>query len=137
MICEHVQPPIRSGGSDTLPVPFTTSRPFPPKACRFLISPLFFLLSFNNTHSPYIHPLNTHSHSLRKYKSNKQTTMAARFLDMALDDVAKSRASNNRSPAGRRGGLRGAGGPGGAGAGSGRDSPNRSNRSSPYSVSFY
>ncbi|KAK3832745.1 MAG: hypothetical protein JOS17DRAFT_827526 [Linnemannia elongata] len=59
--------------------------------------------------------------------------MAARFLDMALDDVAKSRASNNRSPAGRRGGLRGAGGPGGAGAGSGRDSPNRSNRSSPYS----
>lgn len=63
--------------------------------------------------------------------------MAARFLDMALDDVAKSRAANNRSPASRRGGLRGAGGAGGAGAGSGRDSPNRSNRSSPYSVSFY
>ncbi|KAG0081993.1 hypothetical protein BGZ90_001502 [Linnemannia elongata] len=59
--------------------------------------------------------------------------MAARFLDMALDDVAKSRAANNRSPASRRGGLRGAGGAGGAGAGSGRDSPNRSNRSSPYS----
>ncbi|KAF9193060.1 hypothetical protein BGZ50_007908 [Haplosporangium sp. Z 11] len=48
--------------------------------------------------------------------------MAARFLDMALDDVVKSRTSNNRSPAGRRG-MRGAGG---------RDSPNRSNRSSPY-----
>ncbi|KAF9549453.1 hypothetical protein EC957_003842 [Mortierella hygrophila] len=58
--------------------------------------------------------------------------MAARFLDMALDDVAKSRAGNNRSPASRRGGLRGAGGQGGAGTGSGRDSPNRSNRSSPY-----
>ncbi|KAF9128344.1 hypothetical protein BGW39_005153 [Mortierella sp. 14UC] len=55
--------------------------------------------------------------------------MAARFLDMALDDVAKSRAANNRSPASRRGGaVRGVGG----GAGSGRDSPNRSNRSSPY-----
>ncbi|KAF9935046.1 hypothetical protein FBU30_008539 [Linnemannia zychae] len=51
--------------------------------------------------------------------------MAARFLDMALDDVAKSRAVNNRSPANRR--LRG------NGNGSGRDSPNRSNRSSPYS----
>lgn len=51
--------------------------------------------------------------------------MAARFLDMALDDVAKSRASNNRSPAGRRGGR----------GGGGRDSPiNRSNRSSPYQV---
>ncbi|KAG0259103.1 hypothetical protein BG011_002840 [Mortierella polycephala] len=49
--------------------------------------------------------------------------MAARFLDMALDDVVKSRTSNNRSPASRRG-MRGAGG---------RDSPNRSNRSSPYS----
>ncbi|KAF9091860.1 hypothetical protein BGX29_002726 [Mortierella sp. GBA35] len=47
--------------------------------------------------------------------------MAARFLDMALDDVAKSRAANNRSPASRRGGR-------GAGAGSGRDSP----RASPY-----
>ncbi|KAF9911972.1 hypothetical protein EC991_001419 [Linnemannia zychae] len=58
--------------------------------------------------------------------------MAARFLDMALDDVAKSRSANNRSPASRRGGaVRGAGG--GSGAGSGRDSPNRSNRSSPYS----
>ncbi|KAF9328459.1 hypothetical protein BGZ91_000999 [Linnemannia elongata] len=55
---------------------------------------------------------------------------------MALDDVAKSRAANNRSPASRRGGLRGAGGAGGAGAGSGRDSPNRSNRSSPYSELF-
>ncbi|KAF9152725.1 hypothetical protein BG015_004819 [Linnemannia schmuckeri] len=42
--------------------------------------------------------------------------MAARFLDMALDDVAKSRAANNRSPASRRGGARGAGGLGGAGA---------------------
>ncbi|KAG0051121.1 hypothetical protein BGZ83_004066 [Gryganskiella cystojenkinii] len=49
--------------------------------------------------------------------------MAARFLDMALDDVAKSRASNNKSPAGGRRG----------GRGGGRDSPNnRSNRSSPY-----
>ncbi|KAG0292082.1 hypothetical protein BGZ96_004569 [Linnemannia gamsii] len=57
--------------------------------------------------------------------------MAARFLDMALDDVAKSRAANNRSPASRRG-ARGAG-LGGAGAGSGRDSPSRSNRASPYS----
>ncbi|KAF9346394.1 hypothetical protein BGX26_002111 [Mortierella sp. AD094] len=52
--------------------------------------------------------------------------MAARFLDMALDDVAKSRAANNRSPNPRRGGGRGAGP-------SGRDSPSRSNRSSPYS----
>ncbi|KAF9202965.1 hypothetical protein BGZ49_006925 [Haplosporangium sp. Z 27] len=52
--------------------------------------------------------------------------MAARFLDMALDDVAKSRATNNRSPNPRRGGGRGSGP-------SGRDSPNRSNRSSPYS----
>ncbi|KAI1298502.1 hypothetical protein EDD11_006783 [Mortierella claussenii] len=51
--------------------------------------------------------------------------MAARFLDMALDDVAKSRATNNRSPNPRRGGGRGAGA-------TGRDSPNRSNRSSPY-----
>ncbi|KAF8940629.1 hypothetical protein BGZ47_007686, partial [Haplosporangium gracile] len=59
--------------------------------------------------------------------------MAARFLDMALDDVAKSRAANNMSPASRRGGARGAGGLGGAGAVSGRDSPNRFNRSSPYS----
>ncbi|KAG0212335.1 hypothetical protein BGX28_006479 [Mortierella sp. GBA30] len=50
--------------------------------------------------------------------------MAARFLDMALDDVAKSRASNNKSPNPRRGGR---------GAGVGRDTPNRSNRSSPYS----
>jgi THO complex subunit 4 len=50
--------------------------------------------------------------------------MAARFLDMALDDVAKSR-SSNRSPAGRRGGR----------GGGGRDSPNnRSNRNSPYQV---
>ncbi|KAF9983465.1 hypothetical protein BGZ75_005058 [Mortierella antarctica] len=50
--------------------------------------------------------------------------MAARFLDMALDDVAKSRATNNRSPNPRRGGaVRGAGG---------RDSPNNRNRSSPY-----
>ncbi|KAG0313464.1 hypothetical protein BGZ97_010169 [Linnemannia gamsii] len=57
--------------------------------------------------------------------------MAARFLDMALDDVAKSRAANNRSPVSRRG-ARGAG-VGGAGAGSGRDSPSRSNRASPYS----
>ncbi|GJJ77752.1 THO complex subunit 4 [Entomortierella parvispora] len=54
--------------------------------------------------------------------------MAARFLDMALDDVAKSRASNNRSPAGGRGGRGGRGG--------GRDSPsNRPNRNSPYSRS--
>ncbi|KAF9357483.1 hypothetical protein BGX34_009350 [Mortierella sp. NVP85] len=53
--------------------------------------------------------------------------MAARFLDMALDDVAKSRAAENRSPGPRRGGARGAGGP------TGRDSPSRSNRSSPYS----
>ncbi|KAF9115787.1 hypothetical protein BGX27_006398 [Mortierella sp. AM989] len=53
--------------------------------------------------------------------------MAARFLDMALDDVAKSRATNNRSPNPRRGGGRG----GGAGP-SGRDSPSRPNRSSPY-----
>ncbi|KAF9572068.1 hypothetical protein EC968_010399 [Mortierella alpina] len=50
--------------------------------------------------------------------------MAARFLDMALDDVAKSRATNNRSPNPRRGGaVRGA---------AGRDSPNNRNRSSPY-----
>jgi len=54
--------------------------------------------------------------------------MAARFLDMALDDVAKSRAAENRSPGPRRGGARGAGGP------TGRDSPSRSNRSSPYNV---
>ncbi|KAG0291390.1 hypothetical protein BGZ98_003024 [Dissophora globulifera] len=54
--------------------------------------------------------------------------MAARFLDMALDDVAKSRASNNRSP-----NPRGGGGGARRGAGpTGRDSPNRSNRSSPY-----
>ncbi|KAF9981580.1 hypothetical protein BGZ65_003792 [Modicella reniformis] len=52
--------------------------------------------------------------------------MAARFLDMALDDVAKSRAAENRSPNPRRGGGRG-GGP------TGRDSPSRSNRSLPYS----
>ncbi|KAF9994223.1 hypothetical protein BGZ79_001023 [Entomortierella chlamydospora] len=52
--------------------------------------------------------------------------MAARFLDMALDDVAKSRAANDRSPNPRRGGGRGAGP-------TGRDSPSRSNRSSPYS----
>ncbi|KAF9580934.1 hypothetical protein BGW38_002223 [Lunasporangiospora selenospora] len=49
--------------------------------------------------------------------------MAARFLDMALDDVVKSRNNNNRSPALRR--------PGGRGGG--RDTPTRSNRSSPYS----
>ncbi|CAO3569715.1 unnamed protein product [Mortierella alpina] len=43
---------------------------------------------------------------------------------MALDDVAKSRATNNRSPNPRRGGaVRGAGG---------RDSPNNRNRASPY-----
>ncbi|KAG0380838.1 hypothetical protein BGX24_004382 [Mortierella sp. AD032] len=34
--------------------------------------------------------------------------MAARFLDLALDDVTKSRAVNNRSPASRRGGARNA-----------------------------
>ncbi|KAG0276285.1 hypothetical protein BGZ95_007735 [Linnemannia exigua] len=57
--------------------------------------------------------------------------MAARFLDLALDDVTKSRAVNNRSPASRRGGaVRGVGG---NPAGPGRDSPSRSNRSSPYS----
>ncbi|KAK3843238.1 MAG: hypothetical protein J3R72DRAFT_489768 [Linnemannia gamsii] len=56
--------------------------------------------------------------------------MAARFLDLALDDVTKSRAVNNRSPASRRGGaVRGVGG---GAAGSGRDSPNRPTRSSPY-----
>ncbi|KAF9917540.1 hypothetical protein BX616_000699, partial [Lobosporangium transversale] len=50
--------------------------------------------------------------------------MAARFLDMALDDIAKSRSSNNGSPNPRRGGR--SGGP------TGRDSPSRSNRASPY-----
>ncbi|KAF9435881.1 hypothetical protein BGZ76_005322 [Entomortierella beljakovae] len=53
--------------------------------------------------------------------------MTTRFLDMALDEVAKSRATNNRSPNPRRGG-----GPNRGGNSSGRDSPNRSNRSSPY-----
>ncbi|KAF8940461.1 hypothetical protein EDD21DRAFT_367735 [Dissophora ornata] len=53
--------------------------------------------------------------------------MAARFLDMALDDVAKSRAVNNRSPNPRGGGVRRGAGP------TGRDSPSRPNRSSPYS----
>ena len=53
--------------------------------------------------------------------------MAARFLDMALDDVAKSRSKDTRGPGNRRGGAT-------RGGNSGRDSPARNNRSSPYSV---
>ncbi|KAF9378834.1 hypothetical protein CPB97_009306 [Podila verticillata] len=52
--------------------------------------------------------------------------MAARFLDMALDDVAKSRSKDTRGPGNRRGGAT-------RGGNSGRDSPARNNRSSPYS----
>ncbi|KAF9380180.1 hypothetical protein CPC16_010431 [Podila verticillata] len=51
--------------------------------------------------------------------------MAARFLDMALDDVAKSRSKDTRGPGNRRGGAT-------RGGNSGRDSPARNNRSSPY-----
>lgn len=53
--------------------------------------------------------------------------MAARFLDMALDDVAKSRSTDTRGPGNRRGGAT-------RGGNTGRDSPARNNRSSPYSV---
>ncbi|KAF9302067.1 hypothetical protein BGZ74_005898 [Mortierella antarctica] len=52
--------------------------------------------------------------------------MAARFLDMALDDVAKSRSTDTRGPGNRRGGAT-------RGGNTGRDSPARNNRSSPYS----
>ncbi|KAG0339812.1 hypothetical protein BG000_001279 [Podila horticola] len=52
--------------------------------------------------------------------------MAARFLDMALDDVAKSRSKDTRGPGNRRGGAT-------RGGNNGRDSPARNNRSSPYS----
>jgi hypothetical protein len=72
----------------------------------------------------FIHTLTTSSRNINTLHRNNK--MAARFLDMALDDVAKSRAAENRSPH-RRGGGRGAGP-------TGRDSPSRSNRSSPYSV---
>lgn len=63
-------------------------------------------------------PLNNKAHIL---------IMAARFLDMALDDVAKSRSKDTRGPGNRRGGAT-------RGGNSGRDSPARNNRSSPYSV---
>ena len=97
--------------------------------CRFFFC-LFFLPSLPQLNSfpplPLLLPSTSNSLFQPTIQPTQQT-MAARFLDMALDDVAKSRASNNRSPAGGRGGR--------GGRGSGRDSPNsRPNRSSPYSV---
>lgn len=106
--------------------------PFSPPTTTFSYSFYFYSHLENNTTHPNISHNNNLSRFFKTGKQETTTTMAARFLDMALDDVAKSRAANNRSPASRRG-ARGAG-LGGAGAGSGRDSPNRSNRASPYSV---
>lgn len=110
----------------------------PSKKVVGLCMPFYFFSLPSNTSNNTTHPKSPSTTVFPAlFKTGIQetttTTMAARFLDMALDDVAKSRAANNRSPVSRRG-ARGAG-VGGAGAGSGRDSPSRSNRASPYSVS--